>query len=1275
MNKKIFTLLASSLMLFFIAFTANAQVPITGDTVRYLPNGVGKGAYHLQVTHVGTTDIRHGGVTPSTEEIVLGLDSAGYLYLYNAHSYANNTYNRLREGMWCVEVDYEVDGAIPTFSFVNKEYASELAVWDGNFRGAGWGLYSEDPSVAAPGTLIRPQIHGGNNVEQVLVGGEYLEWAFSRSHKTVPMETDQPLRIQLKDQNDYFLTFIIDPDNYTPGTPSLGTGAGVHNYNIRLVRVHADDLKEGSAIYDYLLRFTLVNAAPRVLSVADFNTKIGEQSEATTRSEGGVKLFFDPEATEGNVFSESGLWASQGTNVTGTSAGQYLFIQDYASKEFIYASDESSDKEYYSDLGFKYPVLKKGAKKTNGRGEFRFVYYPSEDSLVINVRAIDNPTYAAVYGGNTYYEDQGGYLPALGVGPSIFQGLYNWDVHNALIVRMQDLDAALGKRVLTVWNAPSLTRAHFGIKNCDLYDKNRTTVESGLYTITDSRGYYLVVDLETGDYTPRWRQLLSTDNISNEYGSREEALKTPSFQWMVTKIYKNLNTSRIHITNREFDHIRLEYVQVHNEYTPIRGHENWLSNTNPNATYNPVWGKLVRKDGFVAVYDDKEAAEMKAKLGADWMSKMPEKLMQKLYRTSPFIGYKYIAPDTLNYYGYALNLLDFKSNDQYIGLKDINGGSDSLMHIDREATYFEFELPDSLRKYIGSRRPTELYGIGYNDDLLKDITSDGKTFDNTSSKDYIAKLERSYYYVKVNDYWRYKLGRNDQYIVIDDGGRYAFTDEPNANKRKLNKAKVYMRFAYEDKAERENYILIDRIDKSNFHYLTSQFNLSITDTLKAYDDSHGSIRTSAFGVVQFDVEEYNDIVKFAIKMGSNTRTSAFALKQVTEPLYRRFNVTTTDGGERDDDTPRLLKFHNANDKDWYLYEDAYSQLALPHGQYPRINYLGFEDAVLCKQQQANNEGHWHASHNYIIYVDTAYVNRGTGWIKPQYLLVMDPKISEKDSGRVTACGDPVYVDRYVYGRYLINATDSARQQGFLTATHSAIRDEDYIYDTYERLAFVDAIHMGDSLYILKGHDISYFYAKCYKGEKPDEYLSKGKLLTAANQGKIDIHRLDNNLHKDVVFSMRFIERQVDAKGNPTGNPKTFYIESETTNRSATKGRMIAPMNGGWVKIQNFAPVISRGTFYDNIVLPQEFDVEPAGTNDPGAATSTDDTAVDAVKVIGGAGNVTVLNAAGKKAVITNILGQTVATTTLDNDNAIVSAPKGIVIVTVEGEDAVKAVVK
>lgn len=64
-----------------------------------------------------------------------------------------------------------------------------------------------------------------------------------------------------------------------------------------------------------------------------------------------------------------------------------------------------------------------------------------------------------------------------------------------------------------------------------------------------------------------------------------------------------------------------------------------------------------------------------------------------------------------------------------------------------------------------------------------------------------------------------------------------------------------------------------------------------------------------------------------------------------------------------------------------------------------------------------------------------------------------------------------------------------------------------------------------------------------------------------------------------------------------------------------------------------------------------------------------------VKVIAGNGTVTINGAAGKTVAISNILGQTIANTVLSSDNAAINVPAGVVVVAVEGEAAVKAIIK
>ena len=95
----------------------------------------------------------------------------------------------------------------------------------------------------------------------------------------------------------------------------------------------------------------------------------------------------------------------------------------------------------------------------------------------------------------------------------------------------------------------------------------------------------------------------------------------------------------------------------------------------------------------------------------------------------------------------------------------------------------------------------------------------------------------------------------------------------------------------------------------------------------------------------------------------------------------------------------------------------------------------------------------------------------------------------------------------------------------------------------------------------------------------------------------------------------------------------------------------------------------------NLVLGEFNAVETFVIEDTEAPTANEGIATSEVKVIAGEGNVTIAGAAGKKVVISNILGQVVANTVVSSDNAVIAAPAGVVVVAVEGEAAVKAIVK
>ena len=109
-----------------------------------------------------------------------------------------------------------------------------------------------------------------------------------------------------------------------------------------------------------------------------------------------------------------------------------------------------------------------------------------------------------------------------------------------------------------------------------------------------------------------------------------------------------------------------------------------------------------------------------------------------------------------------------------------------------------------------------------------------------------------------------------------------------------------------------------------------------------------------------------------------------------------------------------------------------------------------------------------------------------------------------------------------------------------------------------------------------------------------------------------------------------------------------------------------------VKVQNGVPVIARHTTAaEGILNAERWNID----NRKSIPTANEGINASEVSVIAGNGIVTIKGAAGKTVAISNVLGQTIANTVLSSDNAEIAAPAGVVVVAVEGEAAVKAIVK
>ena len=163
---------------------------------------------------------------------------------------------------------------------------------------------------------------------------------------------------------------------------------------------------------------------------------------------------------------------------------------------------------------------------------------------------------------------------------------------------------------------------------------------------------------------------------------------------------------------------------------------------------------------------------------------------------------------------------------------------------------------------------------------------------------------------------------------------------------------------------------------------------------------------------------------------------------------------------------------------------------------------------------------------------------------------------------------------------------------------------------------------------------------------------------------------DENLYYKSVERIKFVDAErlsgedtlVIADEKYTGKDIEDFKFKVTENED---GDYVLKANG------NYVYVINGNLVYGTDAKEAEaFVIEVTS-----APTANEGVEVSEVKVIAGEGNVTIAGAAGKKVVICNILGQVVANTVVSSDNATIAAPAGVVVVAVEGEAAVKAIVK
>ena len=560
-----------------------------------------------------------------------------------------------------------------------------------------------------------------------------------------------------------------------------------------------------------------------------------------------------------------------------------------------------------------------------------------------------------------------------------------------------------------------------------------------------------------------------------------------------------------------------------------------------------------------------------------------------------YLGYKHLNSSDLMVTKYQFNYLNPFSMEQWISTA--SNEKDSVLYVSTEAALF------GLKE--GS---TSEYGV--------------KASDYAQTIPGLAQLVRTNYVVYNN---RGKLVENKNNKYSLGAGNY-------------NTAKVDTFFLKEN----------NHYEGEHFYALVA----SVWNTSKKYaeiKDNSDKVGISDAGVKP----------ELSVEALSETRTSAFAVKEAESPLYRRFNNAELEGNEGDaSDTLRFVE----------KYRNEVLQIeGNENFKVKGIDFLGIytEDK---------------APSGLSFIVDTAWVTRGLGYIKPQYLISIERNDIAATPGvpcdatnhqHVDANGQPTDAAHCVhatpatpafrFGKYLVNFQDSV----------NAGKNE-YAWKEYTRAGFVKAVQYGDSLYILKDQ-----FADVAKADVNEALL---KEIIAANKVALAkgssayIVNLQGDQHKYVTWSMRYV-KPGDA------SDKTFLIESmkclsDVNGYKAAQGD-IAPEYAAWLKMQNGCLVLSdsKTSNFEEVTGGDDaliFDVKYV--KDDKIATENETIAAGNVVVAGTNGAVVVKGAEGKSVIVSTILGKVVANEVLTSDNAQITAPAGVVVVSVDGE-SFKVVVK
>ena len=1050
----------------------------------------------------GATSAFAGNNVPSliegTNDGLYQLKTPGNLYLaVNAKgelvTVDNVTADNVASTLWCTTVTVENQGKAPIYDFVNKGAEALLSVTMDDFAK-----------------------NAMQTTKNSLVGGEIAGWAFSGTYANA-LEANRPLYSYF--QEDSVVGLVLE-----------GT-------NVRLKKAGGKAADISGAKF---ATFTLVEADGIALNAKQINTKLGIQDAAN-----GVKLTFNPDRNNTsleNPFSDVAFIAKDARD------GSFVYVTRKADNQYLHVDTAYTNKNSDKFLAFNYK--KDLSTDLADQGKFLFTYFPSHDSLVIQVKQATRLS-ASV-------KDWKKALTTAGNKTIIAN---NKTAKN--YVTIQDLVKADEIRIVTIADVKE-TDITLGFTGCVQAGTDKVSLEDGLYVIQNAEtNKYLASPIHVDGAASEW---VTVDK------AEQNVMHMPAYQWVVLKTKTSeyfLSTSPVNVTNREYPSLKIPTY-----------------NTTDKVLKNGASWQLTQAEGSKLYY-------CKA-LSSD--SLVITKITDKNILGDKYLGYKYLTDDELMITNYAFNYFNPYTMDKYIAQVE---GDTTLNALQEEATFFE----------LVKQNNNKTVAYGYTVDATVQARIEG-----------LAQLERATYQIKA--------GKN--MIAVGKENRYVLTE---------NLAPATFYFKENNETEKGCYyafIDADDVNKDN------------KGNVLSFNNKLGVADQSLKALLQEQVIE-------------EVRTSAFRIGLADQPLYRRFNHVELDGAvEGNEDATKLLKFKEAYVGD-YLMDETNKNFMRED-----MDYLGIGAKNIAKAGLSFN-------------VRPFNIGKSTQYqIKPQYLVYVSETENKGTEGKpcdatnhkhMNANGEPCGPEDCIhatpavpgFNRYklLVSFADSVEAKDVVKG------EELYHFGKYHRVGFVDAVEQDSVLYIL-GEHFENVATKDLSMEDIKKVVKGINLKVAVTE----------DTHHNYTWSFRYIDPAKAA--NEVEEDRAFLIESNVEPKG-NKGESIAPTNAAWLKNQNNCLVLSdpeesefeeAKTGGDNALI---FNIEKGSADD--MATDNEEIATSEVTVIAGEGNVTIAGAAGKKVVVSNILGQVVANTVITSDNATIAAPAGVVVVAVEGEEAVKAIIK